>query len=24
MAPHRLGPPDRGDGAMPNFAFTEF
>src|SRR5215204_3098056 len=24
MAPHRLGPPDQGDGAMPNFAFTAF
>src|SRR5829696_5718938 len=24
MTPHRLGPPHRGDGAMPNFAFTEF
>ena len=24
MAPHRLGYQDRGDGAMPNFAFTEF
>jgi hypothetical protein len=22
MAPHRLDPPDRGDGAMPNLAFT--
>jgi hypothetical protein len=24
LALHRLGSQDRGDGAEPNFAFTEF